>query len=185
MAPPFDCIFFYSRTQVPINSSQIETTNAPSDIMSLLGTMSYTPDLCPVGTGIGRYGNSADPRTHVIYCIHCDMECTLPSVCCPACLLWHGLSKPVLERAPEFYPTDIKPDTRSFITFSRLTEQLRYLIWKEALPGPHVVHLRRRLLKLPYGKTSFGYESPSTIPMAYACREAYMVVLGERVHTGL
>lgn len=148
--------------------------------MNLYGEMSYAPELCPTGTGCGQYGNSANPNTHVIYCIHCDTECTLPSVCCPACLLWHGIDTSVPERGPDYYPSDPEPDTRSFTIFTRLPEQLRYMIWREALPGPRIVHLRRRLLKLPDGKTrSFGYESPSTIPMAYVCRESYMVALEE------
>ncbi|KAF7952712.1 hypothetical protein EAE96_005943 [Botrytis aclada] len=141
--------------------------------------MSDAPDLCPVGTGPGRYGNLADPSTHAIYCIHCDTECILPSVCCPACLLRHGMDIPDLKRASDYYPTKKEPNTRSFVFVARLPEQLRYLIWKESLPGSRIVRLRRRLPKLPNGRTSFGYESPSTIHMAYVSREAHMMVMEE------
>ncbi|TGO43817.1 hypothetical protein BCON_0836g00020 [Botryotinia convoluta] len=75
-----------------------------------------------------------------------------------------------MDYAPDLCPVGIGPGRY---------EQLRCPIWKEALPGPRIVHLRRRLLKLSNGKTSFGYESPSTVYMAYACREAYMVVMEE------
>ncbi|KAF7923769.1 uncharacterized protein EAE98_007587 [Botrytis deweyae] len=124
--------------------------------MNYFGTMDYAHDLCSVVTGPGRYGSSVDPSTVFI-----AIPSVLFSVYCPA-------------------NTFSQTSLGLYLTGKELDiQQLRYLVWKEDLPGPRIVHLGRRLLQLQNGKSGFRDEAPSTIHMAYVFYEAYMVVLEE------
>lgn len=89
--------------------------------------------------------------------------------------------------------------TQEFPRFQELPIELRFHIWRMALPGPRALHLKTgcyyptrpdTLVEIdgeilfnhvPHDSPRFGFRSPSTMPVLLACRESYRI--GASVYT--
>jgi hypothetical protein len=73
-----------------------------------------------------------------------------------------------------------------FPQFPHLPSEIRHLVWKQALPGPRLIHLQHYLTRddqVPADEEIYnlGFRTRSTIPLASVCRESRDIV--EEIYT--